>query len=68
MRLLLAFVGIAALGCGSTVGPLVTDVQLGAGGALVVQRCYVRFDPWASAISTDRCDVRSLEVGRGGAR
>lgn len=64
MRLALALLVAGAVACGSSIGPVVTDVQLVAGGGIAVQRCYVAHDPWSSRNNLERCELRTLTPAR----
>jgi hypothetical protein len=52
-----------SLGCTSTIGPLVTDVQRTAAGEFVVTRCRVRLSSMSGELATDGCESRVLAAG-----
>jgi hypothetical protein len=51
--------------CGSTIGPIVTNINSGVNNNLLVQRCYITYNnfwllPILSDIKITNCDSKSI--------
>ncbi|MBK8973834.1 MAG: hypothetical protein IPM37_21665 [Hahellaceae bacterium] len=59
--IILAFV-LFTSGCASKAGPFVTGISSDGNGAIIVEKCMARFDPWMAVVNNDDCTTSTIRL------